>query len=55
MGTRPAAPRAESAQNVLMGDRKTEEIQKAIAEFLRKLEAGKKNKARAKNREKPTR
>ena len=55
MGTRPAAPRAESASNLLMGNRETEEIQKAIAEFLRKLEAGKKNKARAENREKPAR
>lgn len=32
-----------------MGDRETDEIQKAIAEFLRKLEAGKKDKERAEN------
>jgi hypothetical protein len=43
------------AEDVLMGDRETEEIEKAIAEFLRKLEAGKKDKERAENREKPAR
>ena len=32
-----------------MGDSETKEIQKAIAEFLRKLEAGQKDKARAEN------
>jgi len=32
-----------------MGDRETEEIQKAIAEFLRKLKAGQKNKTRTEN------
>jgi len=36
-----------------MGDRETEEIQKAIAEFLRKLEAGQKDEARAENRGNP--
>ena len=50
MGTRPAAPGAESAPNVLMGDRETEKIQKAIAEFLRKLETGQKDKKRAENK-----
>ena len=55
MGTRPATPRAESAQNVLMGDRETDEIQKAIEEFLRKLEAGQKNKPKVEKRAKPTR
>jgi hypothetical protein len=38
-----------------MGNRETEEIQKAIAEFLRKLEAGKKDIKRAENRGKPAR
>jgi hypothetical protein len=38
-----------------MGNRETEEIQKAIAEFLRKLEAGKKDIKPAENREKPAR
>jgi hypothetical protein len=45
----------EVAQNLLIGNRETEEIQKAIAEFLRNLEAGKKDIKRAENREKPAR
>jgi len=36
-----------------MGNRETEEIQKAIAEFLRKLEAGKKDMPKPDNRGKP--
>jgi len=55
LGTRPVTPRAESAQDVLMANRETEEIHKAIAEFLRKLEAGQKDKARAEKRVKPAR
>jgi hypothetical protein len=38
-----------------MDDRETDEIQKAIAEFLRKLEAGKKDKIRAGKRVKHAR
>jgi len=38
-----------------MGNRETQELEKAVAEFLRKLEAGQKDKARAENREKPAR
>jgi len=38
-----------------MGNRETQELEKAVAKFLRKLEAGKKDKERAENREKPAR
>lgn len=50
MGNRPVTPRAESAPNLLMGTRETEEISKAVAKFLRKLESAQKNKARAENK-----
>ena len=36
-----------------MGKRGNDEIQKAIAEFLRKLEAGQKNKPKVEKRAKP--
>ena len=38
-----------------MGNRENDEIEKAIAEFLRKLEAGQKDKSKVENREKPAR
>lgn len=55
MGTRPVSSRAKSAQDILMGDRETQELEKSLAEFLRKLEAGKKDIARAEKRAKPAR
>ena len=55
MGTPPVPPRSEATKNVLMGNRETQELEKAVAKFLRKLEAGKKDKERAENREKPAR
>ena len=36
-----------------MGNRETQELEKAVAKFLRKLEAGKKDKERTENRENP--
>jgi len=44
-----------NAEDVLMGDRETKEIEKAIAEFLRKLEVGKKDMPKPDNRGKPAR
>jgi hypothetical protein len=43
------------ASNVLMGKREDIELQKAVAEFIRKLEAGKRDMRKPEKREKPAR
>jgi hypothetical protein len=47
--------RLEVAQNLLMGKREDIELQKAVAEFIRKLEAGKRDMRKPEKRGKPAR
>lgn len=54
MGNRPDN-RLEVAKNLLMSKREDIELQKAVAEFIRKLEAGKRDMRKPEKRGKPAR